>query len=84
MASPKAAPVAGPPASNGFELPPVGSSQPVRTTIVIPVEMDLNIELCRIKFGLTKNDLIKRALSEFLVGQGFDPSKAPRNLGVSY
>ena len=83
MPAPKLAPGNTPP-TNGFDLPPVISSQPARTTIVIPVETDLNLELCRIKLGLTKNDLIKRAINEFLVGEGFDPSKAPRNLGVSY
>jgi hypothetical protein len=72
------------PPKNGFNLPPVAASQPTRTTVVFPVEMDVNLELCRIKLGLTKNDLIKRAINEFLVGQGFDPSKAPKNLDVSY
>lgn len=69
---------------NGFDLPPVKPSQPVRTTIVVPIETDLNVELCRIKLGLTKNEVINRAITDFLVAQGFDPSKAPKNLGVSY
>ena len=85
MATPKQALAANNPTpKNGFDLPPVTATLPVRTTIVIPVETDLNVELCRIKLGLTKNDLIKRAINEFLLAQGFDPSKAPKNLGVSY
>lgn len=84
MATPKAAPLASSLARNGFDLPPVSGSPAVRTTIVIPVETDLNLELCRIKLGLSKNELIRRAIADFLTGHGFDPSKAPKNLGVSY
>jgi hypothetical protein len=68
----------------GFDLPSFDPSQVVRTTIVLPIETDLNLDLCRLKLGATRNELIKRAIHNFLVQEGFDPLRSPKNLGVSY
>ena len=68
----------------GFDLPSFDASQVVRTTIVLPIETDLNLDLCRLKLGATRNELIKRAIHNFLVQEGFDPLRTPKNLGVSY
>ena len=56
----------------------------VRTTIIIPSTVDQNLEVCRLKLGVSKNEVIKRALSEFLINQDFQPDKSPKNFSVSY
>ena len=67
-----------------FDLPVVNTSLAVRTTLVLPAETDLNLDLCRLKLGITRTELIKRALHKFLLEEGFDPQRPPKNLGVSY
>lgn len=71
--------------SHSFELPTVATgSRIVRTTIVVSAEIDLNLEICRIKKGCSKNDVVKEALRKYLIDEGFDPTKPPKNLGVTY
>lgn len=70
--------------NGGFDLPSVTGSSVVRTTIVFSAQMDLNLELCRLKLGVSKNEVIKRAIHTFLIQEGFDPLRPPRNVGVSY
>ena len=58
------------------------NSQMIRTTIIIPATVDLNLEVCRItlsKNGViySKNDVIKMALAEFITRQGRDPNTNP-------
>ena len=56
----------------------------IRTTILIPATIDQNWEICGIKLGLSKNEVVKRALSEFLRTHGFDPNRTPKSLEVTY
>ena len=70
--------------TGGFDLPAAGGPSVVRTTIVLTTETDLNLDLCRFKLGVTRNEVIKRAIHSFLIQEGFDPSRSPKNVGVSY
>jgi len=59
------------------------NAQMIRTTIIIPATVDLNLEVCRItlsKNGViySKNDVIKMALAEFIQRQGRDPNTSPQ------
>lgn len=75
-------------AANGegkaFDLPAASTSRAIRTTIVLSVETDLNLDLCRLKLGTTRNELITRAIHKLLIEEGFDPHRSPKNLGISY
>ena len=55
-----------------------------RTTIVLPVALDDNLEIYAIQSGLKKNDVIKRALTDFLTQQGLQPHRRPKDIKVSY
>jgi hypothetical protein len=55
----------------------------IRTTIVIPATLDQNLEVLRIKKGLTKNELIAMALSDFIRANNLVPDKTP-SISVSY
>jgi len=69
--------------ATGFQVKTGTGSETARTTIVIPATLDKNIELCRLKLGLSKNDLIKEALANFLRNHNFDPNSNPI-IDVSY
>jgi hypothetical protein len=55
-----------------------------RITILIPAGLDQNLEICRLKLGISKNDVIKQALIDFVKANKLDPDKTPRRLTVSY
>ncbi len=55
----------------------------VRTTIVIPTAVDRNLQVLSLQTGLTKNGVIKRALREFIEGNGLRPDENPK-IKVSY
>jgi hypothetical protein len=59
-------------------------SQPVRKTVTFPVETDQNLDFCRLKLRVSRNELINRAVNEFLIAQGFEPHRSPKDLSVSY
>ncbi len=55
----------------------------VRTTVVFPEILDRNLNICSLKMDLSKNDVIKRALTEFIRAQGLEPDRAPK-ISVQY
>ncbi len=62
-----------------------GSSPNVsRTTIVLPLALDQNLELYAVRVGASKNDVIKKVLADFLVQQGMQPFKTPKSVEVTY
>jgi hypothetical protein len=55
-----------------------------RTTLVLPITVDQNLELFAVKMGLPKGEIIKRVLVEYLIKQGLQPDKRPRSINVAY
>ena len=55
-----------------------------RTTVVLPVALDQNLELFAVKTGVSKGDVIKRVLTEYLTKQGFQPDKSPKSISIAY
>lgn len=54
------------------------SDSMVRTTIVIPLTLDQNLEAIRLKKGgISKNDLIKTALATLVESEGLKPDRHP-------
>ena len=49
-----------------------------RTTIVIPLSSDQNLQVLSLKTGCTKNDVIKAALRAYLISQGLQPDSSPK------
>jgi hypothetical protein len=49
----------------------------VRTTIIIPRALDANLEVLRLSSGVSKNEMIIRALTYYLTEQGLEPGKSP-------
>lgn len=68
-------------ASAGAE---VGNPTVARTTIVLPVAIDRNLELYALKRGLPKGEVIKRVLAVFLESEGMQPYKLPKTIDISY
>ncbi len=60
------------------------STQTTRTTLVLPVTLDQNLELFAVKTGVPKGEIIKRVLSEFLIRQGLQPDKRPKSINIAY
>lgn len=63
---------------------PVPASPTSRTTVVLPTALDQNLEVCALRMGVPKNDVIKRAVTEFLVSAGLRPEMTPRTIEVTY
>lgn len=59
---------------------------PVRTTVVLTMSLDRNLEVYCAQAGVGKSKLIEKVLYDFLVSQGLNPDKIPKsvNLHVSY
>lgn len=55
----------------------------VRVTLIIPYELDRNIEAYSVKEGLLKTEVVTRALHVYLQSQGLKPDKSPK-VSVSY
>jgi hypothetical protein len=55
-----------------------------RTTLVLPVTLDQNLELFAVKTGLPKGEVIKRVLIDFLIKQGMQPDKRPKSIDIAY
>ena len=50
----------------------------IRTTFLIPDVLDRNVEIFGAMNGLKKSDVVRSALSEYLMKHGLDPSKQPK------
>jgi hypothetical protein len=55
-----------------------------RTTLVLPVALDQNLELYAVQEGLPKSEVIKRVLADYLAKKGFQPDRRPKSITVSY
>ena len=60
-----------------------GSGGKVRVTLLIPYEVDKNIEAYSLMEGILKTDVVTKALQEFLHGKGLRSDKAPK-ITLSY
>ena len=60
-----------------------GIGQVRRTTLVLPESLDENLEAYALRSGITKSQVIKRLLREFLIENGLQPDKKPR-VQISY
>jgi hypothetical protein len=52
----------------------------VRTTLVLPHTLDLNLEVLCATQGLSKSEAVKMALTQFLEERGLQPDKTPRTV----
>ncbi len=55
----------------------------VRTTIVLPMALDRNLEIYCSKSGSSKSKLVERLLFDFLSIQGFRPDKTPKSVEMN-
>ena len=55
----------------------------VRTTIVLPVALDRNLEIYCSKSGSSKSKLVERLLFDYLSAQGFRPDKTPKSVEMN-
>jgi len=55
-----------------------------RTTLVLPVTLDQNLEIFAVRSGLSKGEVIKRVLTAFLTKEGLQPDKRPKSISVAY
>jgi hypothetical protein len=55
----------------------------VRTTIVLPVALDRNLEIYCSKSGSSKSKLVERLLFDYLSNQGFRPDKTPKSVEMN-
>ncbi|MGH9828185.1 MAG: hypothetical protein ACREDR_33595 [Blastocatellia bacterium] len=54
-----------------------------RTTLVLPLTLDQNLEGYALTVGVPKGELIKRVLTEYLKEKGLQPHKRPK-VAISY
>ncbi|HEX8139019.1 MAG TPA: hypothetical protein VF544_15735 [Pyrinomonadaceae bacterium] len=59
------------------------AAETTRTTIVLPIALDENLAIYAMQERLTKNEIIKTAMSEYLKNKGLQPDRRPK-LEVSY
>ena len=50
----------------------------VRTTIIIPHELDRNLQVLGVQNEKTKNDIVKEALRSYVAQAGLDPDRIPK------
>lgn len=60
-----------------------GKSKKIRVTMIIPYELDRNVEAFSVQEGLRKTEVVTAALNEFLRKRAFQPDRAPK-ISVSY
>jgi hypothetical protein len=64
------------------EEPRVARREYVRTTIVLPVALDQNLEIFCAKETQTKNQAVIKALTAMLKDAGLEPLRLPRSVRV--
>ncbi len=62
----------------------VASANSARTTVVLPVALDENLEVYSLKVGVPKGEIIKQLIANHLVTQGLQPDRRPRSIEVTY
>lgn len=67
------------PHGNGNQL----TEYPVRTTIVLPMALDRNLEIYCAKVGTGKSKIIEKVLFEFLSAEGLQPDRTPKSVEVN-
>jgi hypothetical protein len=55
-----------------------------RTTAVLPTALNENWEVCALRQGVPKNEVLVKALSEYLSRQGLQPDKRPKTIEIIY
>jgi hypothetical protein len=48
-----------------------------RTTVILPIPLNVNLELFALKTGEPKGEVIRKALTEYLGRNGFEPTRLP-------
>lgn len=48
-----------------------------RTTVLLPITLNVNLELFALKTGEPKGEVIRKALAEYLGKNGFEPTRLP-------
>lgn len=61
----------------------ITAGRKVRVTLVIPYELDRNVEAFSLKEGRLKTDVVTAALREYLRANGLQPEKSPK-VSLSY
>jgi hypothetical protein len=56
----------------------VARASDLRTTIIIPETLDKNLAVFSLRAGTSKNEVIKTAIREFLIGKGLRPDEQPQ------
>lgn len=59
------------------------SSPNARTTIVLPLSVDENLEAYALRSGIAKGEIIKRVIVDFLIREGMQPDRRPK-VEISY
>ena len=62
---------------------PVNGMSTTRTTLVLPVALDQNLEIFAVRSGMAKGEVIKKVLIDFLTKEGFQPDKRPK-ISIAY
>lgn len=55
----------------------------VRTTIVLPMALDRNLEIYCSKAGSTKSKVVEQLLFDFLSAKGFRPDQTPKSVEMN-
>lgn len=55
----------------------------IRVTMIIPYELDRNVEAYSVREGMKKTDVVAAALSEFLHKRALQPNRAPK-ISINY
>jgi hypothetical protein len=55
----------------------VNGNGTMRTTVLLPIPLNVNLELFALKTGEPKGEVIRKALTEYLGKNGFEPTRLP-------
>jgi hypothetical protein len=64
--------------------PATTNSSVARTTAILPAALNENWEVCALQEGVPKNEVLVRALREYLIGKGLQPDKRPKTISIVY
>jgi len=67
----------------GIENSTTDQAKTARTTIVLPMALDRNLEIYCSKTGSTKSKVVESLLFDFLSLQGFRPDKTPKSIEMN-
>lgn len=55
----------------------------IRVTMIIPYELDRNVEAYSVREGMKKTDVVAAAIREFLHKRALQPNRAPK-ISINY